>query len=104
MGAQEDSGDGAGEDAGGGDGGGADGGEGTVRAVVDEDGWFHTGDVGELDDQGRLRVLGRSKDVIVTANGLNVHPRDVESELAREGSVREAAVVGRPAEDGELVH
>ena len=48
----------------------------TARAF--EDGWFHTGDVGELDAEGRLTILGRKKEMIVTPEGLNVFPDDVE--------------------------
>ena len=77
---------------------------GKLQSLTDEDGWFHTGDLGEWDDHGRLVIKGRSKDVIVTANGLNVYPRDLESALGAQEGVLEAAVVGRPAGDGEQVH
>ncbi|MGH9409090.1 MAG: AMP-binding protein [Vicinamibacterales bacterium] len=43
-----------------------------------EDGWFHTGDIGEMDDQGQLHIRGRKKEMIVTPEGLNVCPEDVE--------------------------
>ena len=46
-----------------------------------ESGWLHTGDIGEIDDEGRLYFKGRKKDMIVTAEGLNVFPQDVESVL-----------------------
>ena len=45
------------------------------------DGWFHTGDIGGLDDQGRLYIRGRKKEMIVTPEGLNVFPEDVERAL-----------------------
>ncbi len=77
---------------------------GEVRGVTDEEGWFHTGDLGEIDDAGRLRIIGRSKDVIVTAEGLNVHARDVEIVLARDARVRDVAVIGMPGPGGESVH
>ncbi len=58
-----------------------------------EDGWFHTGDIGEMDADGELRILGRKKEMIVTPEGLNVFPEDVESVLNRPG-VRDSAVIG----------
>ncbi len=71
-----------------------------------EDGWFHTGDIGEIDDGGHLRIRGRKKEMIVTPDGLNVYPDDVERVLNGLPGVRESAVVGAPvgAETGERVH
>ena len=68
-----------------------------------EGGWLRTGDIGEIDGQGRLFVRGRKKDLIVTPEGLNVHPEDVERALAAVPGVREAAVVGLPEGNGERV-
>ncbi|MGO9272926.1 MAG: AMP-binding protein [Terriglobia bacterium] len=59
------------------------------------DGWLRTGDLGKFDAEGNLIFVGRKKDVIVTADGLNVYPEDVERALAAEPGVKEAAVVGR---------
>jgi len=59
-----------------------------------EDGWFHTGDIGELKDDGELSILGRKKEMIVTPEGLNVFPEDVEGALKQQPGVRDAAVVG----------
>lgn len=68
-----------------------------------EDGWFRTGDLGELDEDGHLRLAGRSKELIISG-GFNVHPREVEEVLAEFPGVREVAVVGRPSERwGEAV-
>jgi malonyl-CoA/methylmalonyl-CoA synthetase len=68
-----------------------------------DDGWFRTGDLGELDEQGHLRLSGRSKELIITG-GFNVHPREVEEALTEFPGVREAAVVGRPSQEwGEAV-
>ncbi len=67
------------------------------------DGWFRTGDLGELDEDGHLRLAGRSKELIISG-GFNVHPREVEEVLERFPGVREVAVVGRPSDAwGEAV-
>jgi long-chain acyl-CoA synthetase len=59
-----------------------------------EDGWFHTGDIGELKASGELSILGRKKEMIVTPEGLNVFPEDVETVLKQQPGVRDAAVIG----------
>jgi long-chain acyl-CoA synthetase len=64
----------------------------TARAF--EDGWFHTGDIGELKENGELSILGRKKEMIVTPEGLNVFPEDVEGVLKMQSGVRDAAVIG----------
>ena len=61
-----------------------------------QDGWFHTGDIGGFDDSGRLYIRGRKKEMIVTPEGLNVFPEDVERVLNEVPGVRDSAVVGAP--------
>jgi Long-chain acyl-CoA synthetases (AMP-forming) len=56
--------------------------------------WLHTGDIGSIDDTGRLYFKGRKKDVIVTASGLNIYPEDLEAALNRQPEIKESAVVG----------
>jgi malonyl-CoA/methylmalonyl-CoA synthetase len=76
--------------------------EATAEAF-DADGWFRTGDLGALDDDGYLRINGRSRELIITG-GFNVYPREVEDVLRAHPGVEDAAVVGRPsAEWGETV-
>jgi long-chain acyl-CoA synthetase len=58
-------------------------------------GWFHTGDIGAFNESGELRILGRKKEVIVTPEGLNVFPEDVEQVLNRQTGVRDSAVIGQ---------
>ncbi len=69
-----------------------------------EEGWFRTGDVGEFDEAGRLRIRGRVKEVIVTSEGENIYPEDVESAFRGLPGVRDACVLGWPLERGERVH
>ena len=59
-----------------------------------EDGWFHTGDIGELDEAGRLFIRGRKKEMIVTPEGLNVFPEDVERVVNAIPGVKDSAAVG----------
>jgi long-chain acyl-CoA synthetase len=61
-----------------------------------QDGWFHTGDIGELDAEGQLLIRGRKKEMIVTPEGLNVFPEDVERALNEQPGVHDSAVVGAP--------
>jgi long-chain acyl-CoA synthetase len=69
-------------------------GDATAEGVFDAEGWLHTGDIGERDAQGRLFIKGRKKEMIVTPEGLNVFPEDVERVLNDLPGVRDSAVVG----------
>ena len=75
-----------------------------ATAEAFEDGWFRTGDIGEVDAQGRLFIRGRKKEMIVTPEGLNVFPEDVERAIAGVPGVRDAAVVGARQGSEERVH
>ena len=76
--------------------------EATAEALAD--GWLHTGDIGALDEEGRLYIRGRKKEMIVTPEGLKVFPEDVERTLRAVSGVRDAAVVGRHWSGEERVH
>ena len=65
-----------------------------TRAVLDDDGFVHTGDVGQLDADGFLVITDRKKDIIVTAGGKNVAPQNLENELKAHRLVSQALVVG----------
>jgi cyclohexanecarboxylate-CoA ligase len=68
-----------------------------TRAVIDERGWFHTGDICTLDDDGYLRVVGRKKDLIIRG-GINISPAEIEDLLFTHPKVQNVAVVGMPDE------
>jgi long-chain acyl-CoA synthetase len=67
------------------------------------DGWFHTGDLGRFDEKGNLFLCGRSKDVIVDANGKNVYPDEIEDLYRDSPFIKEISVVGVPDGIGEQV-
>jgi long-chain acyl-CoA synthetase len=69
-------------------------GAGHAKEVVDEQGWYRTGDVGTLDEAENLYFKGRKKEVIVTPAGLNIYPEDLEAALRRQPEVKDCVVVG----------
>ncbi|WP_280501687.1 FadD3 family acyl-CoA ligase, partial [Nocardia farcinica] len=68
-----------------------------TAAAVDPDGWLHTGDLGELDPDGRLRILGRKKDMFLVG-GFNAYPAEIEGYLLEHPAVEQVAVIGVPDE------
>src|SRR3984957_4432012 len=65
-----------------------------TKRTIDAEGWLHTGDLGRFDRKGRLEIVGRLKDVVITSTGENVYPDDVEKRLGEVPGVTELAVVG----------
>ncbi len=62
--------------------------------LVDEDGWLHSGDVGRVDDDGYLTIVGRKKDLIITAAGQNIAPQEIETDLRGHDLISVAVVIG----------
>ena len=74
-----------------------------LNAATDKDGWFTTGDLGSLDESGRLTLQGRSGDLIISG-GENIHPKEIELVLDEVAGIQESAVIGVPDRDlGEAV-
>ncbi len=67
-----------------------------LQPVGDQQGWYRTGDIGELDAAGNLYFKGRKKEVIVTAAGMNIYPEDLEAALRLQPGVKDALVVASP--------
>jgi long-chain acyl-CoA synthetase len=66
--------------------------EATEETLID--GWLHTGDVGELDEDGFLKITGRKKDIIITAGGKNLTPANIENDLKQAGFISQAVMYG----------
>jgi long-chain acyl-CoA synthetase len=76
-----------------------------TAAAIDADGWYHSGDIGELDADGFLTLRGRKKDMIALPDGQKVYPDDVEAVLGRDPRLRDASVVGLDGDgSGAQVH
>lgn len=73
-----------------------------TKAVIDNKGWFNTGDLGYVDKKGFLFLCGRKKSVIVLKNGKNVFPEEIETVINKIEGVKESFVYGKPEEDDEI--
>ena len=69
-----------------------------TKKVIDEDGYFNAGDIGYIDDDGYIFITGRSKNVIVTQNGKNIYPEEIEMLLDKVDEIKESMVYGKKPE------
>ena len=75
-----------------------------TAAAIDEDGWFNSGDIGYMDEDGFIYITGRSKNVIVTQNGKNIYPEEIETLLSKVEEIKECMVYGKEvAGEKELI-
>lgn len=73
-----------------------------TKAVIEEDGYFHSGDIGYINEDGFIFITGRSKNVIVTQNGKNIYPEEIEMLLEKVPEIKEVMVYGKEPEGEEL--
>ncbi len=75
-----------------------------TRETIDKDGWYHTGDLGTMDSNGNVFIKGRSKNMLLGANGQNIYPEEIEDKLNSMPIVNECVVVQRGEKLVGLVH
>ena len=75
-----------------------------TRETLDKDGWYHTGDLGTMDEDGNVFINGRSKNMLLGASGQNIYPEEIEDKLNSMTLVVESIVVQRDQKLVALVH
>lgn len=75
-----------------------------TKASIDEDGWFHTGDLGVIDEEGNVYIKGRSKNMLLGANGQNIYPEEIEDKLNSLPFILESVIVQRDEKLVALVY
>ena len=75
-----------------------------TRETIDKDGWYHTGDLGTIDEDGNVFINGRSKNMLLSANGQNIYPEEIEDKLNSLAMIVESVVVQRDSKLVALVY
>ena len=75
-----------------------------TRQALDKDGWYHTGDLGTMDANGNVFIKGRSKNMLLSANGQNIYPEEIEDKLNSMALVNESIVIQQGDKLVGLVH
>lgn len=75
-----------------------------TNAVLDKDGWFHTGDLATIDAEGHVFIRGRIKNMLLSANGQNIYPEEIENKLNSMMMVNESVIIQRDNKLVGLVH
>ncbi len=75
-----------------------------TRTTIDKDGWYHTGDLGLIDERGNVFIKGRSKNMLLSSNGQNIYPEEIEDKLNSMALVMESVVIQRGDKLIGLVH
>jgi long-chain acyl-CoA synthetase len=65
-----------------------------TKEILDDEGWLHTGDLGDVDEDGYLKITGRKKDIIITAGGKNLTPANIENDLKQSPIISQAVMYG----------
>ena len=71
------------------------------KAVLDDNGYFHTGDIAEVDNEGNYYIKGKSKDVIIGPNGENIYPDEIEIKFKDIDFIEDLSIFGQPTKEGE---
>jgi long-chain acyl-CoA synthetase len=75
-----------------------------TRQALDDDGWYHTGDLGTMDEYGNVFIKGRSKNMLLGSNGQNIYPEEIEDKVNSMALVMESVVVQRGEKLTALVY
>lgn len=73
------------------------------KASIDKDGYFHTGDIASIDENGNYYIRGKAKDVVIGSNGENIYPDEIENKFRDIDKIEDLAIFGLPSDKGEVL-